>query len=934
MRSTKFFISIVLALFSILLIGNRRVVAATQIGDSPDPQADLVDMCLGGGAVAEFNQQTNLLSFVGTDGGPIPRLAGTAAADSPEAAGFGYFSACGSLFGLENANEELRLTRLTYAEDDRRVLRYQKMFNGVDVFAGQLVMQLTPTNDVVMVSGEVQPALDVNAIAQLSKEDARQAAVASLSSAADSAAGDVEVTEPELLVYVPALIGADGEPALVWRVEVMRMSSLPVNRLIFVNAQDGSIALDLDQLHTGKVLETYDANNGTNLGSAVLVCDNSDPTCIWGDTDAKNAHIYASDTYDFYLAQHGRDSIDNLGMTLKSYTHYSSGWCNASWSGVYNVMLYGDGCVIVADDVVAHELTHGVTDYESDLVYAYQSGAINESLSDTWGEFVDLTNGRGTDTAGTRWQIGEDAFAVIRDMEDPTLYSDPDRMGSPFYYTGSNDNGGVHTNSGVGNKATFLITDGGSFNGYNISGLGIDLAAMIYYEVQTNILTSGSDYADLGRGLIQACRNLIGTNGLTALDCRQVIRAVYATEMLESVPTLISPANIYRDRTPEYTWTREENVARYRIEVYQNGSLILARTLTNDFCGPVQCSFTPAGVLDYDVYDWRVRSQVAGVWGPWSFFRSYNLAPPDPLSPTDQVLDRTPEYRWTEEKDATHYQFQVYQGATKIFTQTVDNSACQGGECSFTPATQLDYKTYKWRVRAKAGGIWGKWSDSYFQQFSVVRVLGFNSTFNGSMSGWEIVDGDWTIHNDKFLKATGFPYDHVSANYRLSNFSDLTYQVRMYRPDCDNCANGIYVRGNPWTFTYPNLWFSGYYFAYTNDGMFSVYLMQDTIQTTLKDWTVSPAINQGGWNTLKVTAKGSTLRFFINDVLVWAGTNTDLSTGKVGITMYSETGDVLYTDWAKLWVPSTASFAAEDNYVLESGQVEVGGGTIFKSPEQ
>ena len=81
-------------------------------------------------------------------------------------------------------------------------------------------------------------------------------------------------------------------------------------------------------------------------------------------------------------------------------------------------MVYGDGYGFpLADDVVAHELTHGVTQHESNLFYYYQSGAINESFSDLWGEYYDQTNGKGTDTAGVKWQIGEDISGLRRDPQ-------------------------------------------------------------------------------------------------------------------------------------------------------------------------------------------------------------------------------------------------------------------------------------------------------------------------------------------------------------------------------------------------------------------------------------------------------------------------------------------------------------------------------------
>jgi hypothetical protein len=233
-------------------------------------------------------------------------------------------------------------------------------------------------------------------------------------------------------------------------------------------------------------------------------------------------------------------------MTLRSTTRYCPPgepcpYPNAYWNG--QQMVYGQGYAS-ADDVVGHELTHGVTDYTSRLFYYYQSGAINESLSDVFGEYVDLTNGAGTDTAGTRWQIGEDLpGGAGRDMEDPPSFGDPDRMTSPNYTADptEQDGGGVHTNSGVNNKAAFLITDGGSFNGRTVTGLGITKAARIYYEVAANLLTSASDYADLYDALPQACVNLVGTGGITSADCAEVTVAVEAVEMNLMAPAAQNP---------------------------------------------------------------------------------------------------------------------------------------------------------------------------------------------------------------------------------------------------------------------------------------------------------------------------------------------------------------------------------------------------------
>ncbi len=312
----------------------------------------------------------------------------------------------------------------------------------------------------------------------------------------------------------------------------------PVSSRCDMGAYEGSVAAT-----SAPLIETYTTDNTYNLPGTFL-CNEVDPTCFSGDSHAKSAHKYAMGTYNLYASKYARNSIDGKGMVIKSTVHYCSPdpdmpcpYPNASWTGAQ--MVYGDAYgFALADDIVAHELTHGVTQYESNLFYAYQSGAINESFSDVWGEYYDQTNGQGNDASAVKWLLGEDVsgLGALRSMSNPPAYNDPDRMTSAYYqrlpYEDDNwDNGGVHTNSGVNNKAAFLMVDGGTFNGKTVTGLGWEKVGAIYYEVNTNLLTSGADYSDLYYALQQACNNLIGQKGITGLDCAEVKDAVDAVEM-------------------------------------------------------------------------------------------------------------------------------------------------------------------------------------------------------------------------------------------------------------------------------------------------------------------------------------------------------------------------------------------------------------------
>ena len=334
--------------------------------------------------------------------------------------------------------------------------------------------------------------------------------------------------------------------ALVWRMDVAAQDLEPVRELVLVHAQIGSVILHFNQVDAALSRTVYDNNNNRNAGLPGAGPVRTEGQGATGNRDVDLAYDYAGDVYNFYFNTYNRDSIDGAGLPIISTVRYCPSdvqvgcpYENAFWNG--EQMVYGQDYAS-ADDVVAHEITHGVTENESHLFYYMQSGAINESLSDIWGEWIDLTNGKGNDSPSVRWQMGEDLpIGAIRSMSNPPAFNDPDKMTSNLYYCGEQDSGGVHANSGVSNKTAYLITDGGSFNGQTITGLGIPKAAQIYYRVQTAMLTSGGDYQDLGNDLAQACTDLIGSFGITASDCQQVSKAVTATEMNQQPPACAAP---------------------------------------------------------------------------------------------------------------------------------------------------------------------------------------------------------------------------------------------------------------------------------------------------------------------------------------------------------------------------------------------------------
>jgi len=457
--------------------------------------------------------------------------------DQPEVAARAYLQAYGALFGLRDQARELARTRLRSTADGRTVLRFQQTLDGIPVFGGEMIVHLDARMRLLVALGEILPWEAPRGAPQIAPETAVSRAKEAVAKYSGVAPEALDATAPELWVYNPVLIGAPGPPdtRLVWRFEV-RAADPPVRDLVLVDAASGALALRFSLLTTGLSQYVYDNQNTRGLGlpGAYLVGTEVHPPMA--PLDAVLAFQYAADTYAFF-AELGRDSIDGAGMPLVSTVRYCppTGDCpypNAFWNG--KQMVYGEG--MVADDVVAHEMTHGIIEHEAGLFYYMQSGAINEGLADAFGEFVDLSNASGNDSASVGWLIGEDLppgrLAVpLRNMRDPSALLHADRMTSPYYACGPEDYGGVHTNGGVLNKAVYLITDGGAFNGQSVTGMGIPKASRILYEALTNLLTSAADYNDLADALVQAALNLTGQHDITPSDVEQVRRAVAATEM-------------------------------------------------------------------------------------------------------------------------------------------------------------------------------------------------------------------------------------------------------------------------------------------------------------------------------------------------------------------------------------------------------------------
>lgn len=283
-------------------------------------------------------------------------------------------------------------------------------------------------------------------------------------------------------------------------------------QVITANSVNGGFTLE--ETGRGNGIGTYDMQNGTNYNNAVNFTD-ADNNWTYNNSSvyALDAHWGSEMTYDYYLNKHNRNSIDGNGQVLLSYIHYDVNFANAFWDGVR--MTYGDGAngslPYTTLDIVSHEITHGLTTNTAGLVYQNESGALNESFSDIFGATVEWF----AKPNQANWAMGDDRGTPIRSISNPNTYGDPDTYQGSFWYTGTADNGGVHTNSGVLNFWYYLLASGGTGtndigNNYNVTGIGLDDAGAIAFRTLTIYLTTNSQYQDAYTYSLQAAEDLFG----------------------------------------------------------------------------------------------------------------------------------------------------------------------------------------------------------------------------------------------------------------------------------------------------------------------------------------------------------------------------------------------------------------------------------------
>ena len=489
-------------------------------------------------------------------------LAGDLGTLAPTAAP-AFFRDNAALFGFAS-DPEVQVTRSETDDLGLTHVRVQQVVDGLPVWGAESALHINRDGEVYAWGGDLHPtAADrLYAPVTLDRTLSIEAAIRDLGAVslresipADELGHAIDWTPQSELVIVPH---GDGYTK-AYHVTVYVDAPVPANWEVFVDASTGRVLNRYNSLHTAgttaeagpeaqastsmmmlmdgpttgtgnsifggsyslptflsngayylydttrgpQYIRTMTGNNGTSLpGSYVTDSDNS-----FSASAAVDAHYGAVTTFDYFKNTHGRSSYNGNNATITSTVNHRSNYNNAFWNG--QQMVYGDGdgsqfIALVSLDIAAHELSHAVTGTSAGLIYQNESGALNEAFSDIMAVMVDRDD----------YKIGEQSYTpgvsgdALRYLDNPPAGNQPDNYADR--YTGSQDNGGVHINSGIANKQAYLMIAGGTFRGQAVQAVGRSVTEKVWYRALTQYFTQSTNFAGARQGTIQAATDLYG----------------------------------------------------------------------------------------------------------------------------------------------------------------------------------------------------------------------------------------------------------------------------------------------------------------------------------------------------------------------------------------------------------------------------------------
>jgi len=556
MRITVFAVSSTLLLSA---AGSTRPARSGQVSQGIIELANLP-----GVEVIRDRESGNLRYVVGLLSDPV-------VAGGEASAVYRFLEAHKSAYGIEKPTEEVLVRGMDVDYLGMRHVRLAQRYHGLPVYGCEMIAHFTADGILKAINGTYLDGIEIDPTPALTADQATQTVRDDLV----LSFGTVESDQAELCVFP-----WEGEYYLVWRLEIQSRNPLGWWEY-FVDARTGEIIHKADRIRYEDAIGTgigllgdprnhidtdFDGSeyrmidqtrqalndphgHGGQMppGSVIqtLVATDSlpgitatDSDNVWDDptqASSVDAHVWTALCYDWMLAAFGRNSFDGVGGSMVTSVDYSL-WVN--------IMAFGAGQVVIGigagdqrsaaacPDVIGHEWAHGVTLFESSLIYEKESGALNESFSDMMGTAFEFAH----DTLDVPdWLGGENGFydgTGYRDISNPPAFQDPDTYGGQYWVSvqgctpaWENDFCGVHTNSGVGNKWFYLLSEGGTHNSVTVTGIGIENAIQVAYRANVYYWTMATDYSEAAYGTVLAADDLDPT-GQWSAQVRQAWDAV------------------------------------------------------------------------------------------------------------------------------------------------------------------------------------------------------------------------------------------------------------------------------------------------------------------------------------------------------------------------------------------------------------------------
>ncbi|KAA6439821.1 T9SS type A sorting domain-containing protein [Dyadobacter flavalbus] len=477
----------------------------------PLQKENLKMFAAGSGAMATLDPATNSPGMLRFAAGKGFRLSGATAKEKA----FAFLKQNPGVFAIRQDKDAYLLKK---DETDGYGLKHvtlQQYFQGIPVFDGALKFHFNGNAELASVNGNFIRIDKLNTIPKISQEDASKEAIRIVTGQKKiRPEKPLEVFKSTLMIFQKGLLqGKPGRKHLVYETEVRNHAD--IREFVYIDA------------HSGAKVEQYTGIH--RLHRAVYDGSVYESNLIWQEGDKFPGKLNEHQQYQLEITR----QMYNMMKNAFDYTSYDNkdGVMNivnteeiegyqAYWNGE-SVILYPFSA---SDDIVGHEWAHGYIESTSGLVASGQSGNINESFSDIWGETLDQINNymdekednaiRTGCKSSTRWMVGERTtmFHYLHDMWDPNCTGDPGKISDQEYLCFTATEFQDYVNSGIVNHAYALLVDGGYYNGQAIKGIGLTKAAHIFWQTQANYLTQTTTFAELADDLEAAANDLVGQN--------------------------------------------------------------------------------------------------------------------------------------------------------------------------------------------------------------------------------------------------------------------------------------------------------------------------------------------------------------------------------------------------------------------------------------